>query len=41
MKRNMMLWIFSCILMLTTLTERAYGAETFSITSYDIDMTVK
>jgi uncharacterized membrane protein YgcG len=40
MKRNMMLWIFSCILMLTTLTERAYGAETFSITSYDIDMTV-
>lgn len=40
MKRNLMLCIFACILMLTIVTETAYGAEAFSITSYDIDITV-
>ena len=40
MKKNLMLCIFACILILTIVMERAYGAEAFNITSYNIDMTV-
>ena len=40
MKKNLMLCIFACILILTIVTERAFGAEAFNITSYNIDMTV-
>ena len=40
MKRNLMLCISACILMLTIVTGTALGAEAFNITSYNIDMTV-